>query len=328
MKEHFGIIKFFMRDYLAISMILEVGLLLFLILILYKSSEVLVESARIISAYFNVPEFFIGFLFIAFGTSLPELAVSVASSYFGHIDIAYGTVIGSNILDIALVLGLIIIFNRNIKIKSDLLLKDMIFTILISVIPLFLLFFNLPHLFLGLVLLSLFFVYLFKVMREKRFKKEIDVNAREAVKASLLIFPMLFLVIVASFLIPNLVEQVAMDLKIDDLLIAMTFVALGTSLPELMAGMSAKRKGYDYILWGDLTGSLVINATLVFGVSMLFSPFHVSSVLNLSSIAFLLTLEALLVLISLSERELKFSDGLAFVLAYVLYLALEFLINA
>ncbi|HDD05047.1 MAG TPA: sodium:calcium antiporter, partial [Candidatus Aenigmarchaeota archaeon] len=254
-------------------MILEVGLLLFLILVLYKSSEVLVESARIISAYFDIPEFFIGFLFIAFGTSLPELAVSVASSYFGHVDIAYGTVVGSNILDIALVLGLIILLNRRIRIESDLLLRDMVFTILISLIPLFLLFFNLPHFILGSVLLSLFFLYLFKVMKEKRFKREIEVSAREAVKASLLIFPMLFLVIVTSFLIPNLVEQVAMDLKIDDLLIAMTFVALGTSLPELMAGMSAERKGYDYILWGDLTGSLVINATLVFGLSMLFSPF-------------------------------------------------------
>jgi len=309
-------------------MILEVGLLLFLILVLYKSSEVLVESARIISAYFDIPEFFIGFLFIAFGTSLPELAVSVASSYFGHVDIAYGTVVGSNILDIALVLGLIILLNRRIRIESDLLLRDMVFTILISLIPLFLLFFNLPHFILGSVLLSLFFLYLFKVMKEKRFKREIEVSAREAVKASLLIFPMLFLVIVTSFLIPNLVEQVAMDLKIDDLLIAMTFVALGTSLPELMAGMSAKRKGYDYILWGDLTGSLVINATLVFGLSMLFSPFHVSTALNVSSIVFLLALEALLVLITVSERELKFSDGLAFLAAYILYLALEFLINA
>jgi len=307
--------------------VLDVILLVSSLFVLFKSSEYLVQSARKLAGYFDLPEFLVGFIFLAVGTSLPELAVTVSATLGGNFSLAIGNVIGSNVANIAFVLGLSAILNKGIKLESQILTKNIFKMILVATIPVFLLVLNIPNKILGAILIALFAYYVFSIQREKRFKKEIPVKPKEAVTAGIVFLPLLLLLIFSSQTTIMFSKNIMEAFNVSGLIVGLTVIAFGTSLPEFVTVNFSLKKKYNYLAWGNVLGSLVTNTTLVLGVGLLLTSESISQIFALSSFAYLFFLEAMLILITRNDNELKASDGLVFLFSYVFYILLEFLIN-
>jgi len=278
-------------------------------IVLYKSSSYLVDSATKLAAYFNLPEFVIGFVIIAIGTSLPELSVSSVSSLLGDPNISIGNILGSNIVNIALVLAIAVLIYKKIKVESEFLLKDMFISMGLSIIPLILILVIQPNMFLGLIFLIMFVYYISRMMTQKQFRKGVEVKPREAVIAGAIIIPAIALVIFSSYLITIFGQTIASLFSVSSFLVGMSIVALGTSLPELATIIVSLKKGYNYLAWGNIMGSLVANSTLVLGTTLFLSNKQFTGINIIPAVGLLV-------------------DGISFILIYCFYVILEFLINA
>ena len=139
--------------------------------------------------------------------------------------------------------------------------------------------------------------------------------------------PLLLLVIFSSQTTIIFSENLMKELNISGLLVGLTVVAFGTSLPEFVTVNIALKNKFNYLAWGDILGSLVTNTTLILGIGLLISSESVSEIFAFSSFAYLFLLEAMLLLITRSDNELRPADGFVFLLSYCFYILLEFLIN-
>ncbi len=308
-------------------MLLEIIFILSSFVVLFKASNYLVDSSVKLSAYLGFPEFIIGFLVIAIGTSLPELSVSTISSIVGDPNISIGNIVGSNIVDLSFVLGISLLVYKKLKIESETLLRDIFASMLLSIGPLFLISLSTPHPLLGFFFIILFIYYLREVLKEKQLKREIEVKPKEAVFAGILIIPSLVLVLLSSYLITFFGEGLAVKFSIPSFLVGTTIIAFGTSLPELSTILMAMKKGHNYLAWGNIMGSLVTNSTLVLGVTCLFIEKHVFIKGLFPAVVLLFIFEIIIAIAAKMDREMRWVDGLSFLTAYFFYIFLEFLIN-
>lgn len=248
------------------DLLLYIGVFIVSLATLLKASDWFVDSAESIGLSMGISPFIIGVTIVAFGTSLPELATSIASVFAGESEIVVGNVIGSNITNIALVLGLTAVVVKNIEIESDLWLIDMTFLWASA----FLLWFVLHDLHLGvfeccilLLGLVLFLTYSFKSNA-----KSDDVETRPEAKPKhylLLLVGGVLVYFGADFTILAITE-ISTQLNIPSKLIALSAVAIGTSLPEVVVSLSAARRGKASIAIGNVLGSNVFNTFIVMGV--------------------------------------------------------------
>lgn len=245
---------------------IEVLMLLAGLLVLYKSSRWVVEYSVRISEVLKVGTFTVGFIFVAITTSLPELFVSVFSTLKGEAGLAVGNVIGSNISNLTLVLGLCVFLGGTIYLEKRDVLELVEILFISSLVPLFFLrgYLGTIH---GVVLIALFLFFLKKLFGERRIpgppKKG---NLWE-------IFVKFFFSIGILLAASEVVVRNAIDLSytfnLSPEFIGITAVALGTSLPELSVDLrSVKEKRYNLAL-GDLFGSCIMNITLVLGLTSL-----------------------------------------------------------
>ena len=261
-------------------MFIYILLLIVGFILLIKGADYFVEGASSLAANFKVPKIIIGLTIVAFGTSAPELAVSIKATLSNNSDIVLGNVIGSNILNILLILGLSCLI-KPIKVKDNTVFKEIPITILISTLLMVLCFdnmfdknaINMISRTDGLVILlffSIFIYYLFSSLKENKNKKEVDTP-----KFSLLISIVLSLLGLAgiifgsNFVVEN-ASNIAKELGVSDKMIALTIVAFGTSLPELVTSIVAAKKGENDIAIGNVIGSNIFNIGMVVGIPALF----------------------------------------------------------
>lgn len=254
--------------------------------VLVWSADKFVDGASGLAHHLGVPTLLIGILIIGFGTSAPEIVVSIISASQGNPGLALGNAYGSNIANIALVLGITALISP-IAIQSQVVRKELPVLLGVTAVAVLLLLNGLMGIFEGVVLLGLLAVLVgYSIWQAKSGKDdsivaEVEQELAEKVmtrkQAMFWIGLGLLLLIVSSrFLVWGAVG-VAQAFGVSDLIIGLTVVAIGTSLPELVSSIAAARKGEHDLILGNIIGSNVFNTLAVVGIAALIHPLSVAA---------------------------------------------------
>lgn len=312
-------------------------MLYFLLLILgffplIYGAGLLVDSASSLAKRYNIPNMVIGLTIVAFGTSAPELVVNVFSAIQGNADLALSNVIGSNIFNIAAILGLsAIIYPLTVKnnttwieIPLALLAALLVFILandrlidnsedsVINRID-------------GIVLLIfflIFMVYNFQMIQKGEFSEEIPIKDMAPKKAVLLVIAGIILLVAGGRLIVFSAVELALSWGLSERLIGLTIVSIGTSLPELATSLVAATKKNTDIAVGNIVGSNIFNVFFILGISATIYPvpFQSGSQPDIL-INILLSLMLFAFLFTGKGRRLERWEGITFVVIYVGYMA-------
>lgn len=251
---------------------------LFLILvlgfiILIKGADFLIDGAVAVSRKFGVPEIVIGLTVIAFGTSMPELVVNSFASIENQGAVVYGNIIGSNIANILLILGVTGLICP-IPIKQNTVNKEIPFSLFAVILLMFLSYdgtLTRMDAIILLIFFIMFLIYVFVIGKTAKLEVETIGNMNNM---KMLIFISLGFVglMLGGKLVVDSAVKIATALGVSKKLIALTIVSIGTSLPELVASVVAARKGQSDIAIGNVIGSNIFNIFLIMGVSGLVNP--------------------------------------------------------
>ena len=258
------------------SLILDFGLLCFGFFLLTKGADYFIENSASFAEEKGISPHVVGVTIVAFGTSLPELLVSIISSFQEYNDLALGNIVGSNISNIGLVLAIstfvfYYVLGTNIVPEKD--ANDDSYVMLIAV---FLLFFfardNLISAAEGFVFFLLYLLYIFWLY--KRSGNESADEPDESTSFTLLVGGLIGLLIGAQITV-NAAVSIAEYMGVSEIVIGLSVVAIGTSLPELAGTVSAARMGHKEIAVGNVIGSNIANIFLVMGVLAMIYPIRV-----------------------------------------------------
>lgn len=309
-------------------MVLNIVFLVIGFVILIKGADFFVDGASGVAGNFKVPKMLIGLTIVAFGTSAPELAVSIKSIIAGSGDMVLGNVIGSNILNILLILGVSAMFNPLI-VKNNTVRKELPITLMITAAFAVLLS---DSVFAkdvsnsfprgdGIVLILFFGVFMYYLISMS--KKKVDNDAEQeypTMKKSIVltILGLVGIVLGSNFVVDS-ATGLAKIIGISERMISLTVVALGTSLPELVTSITATRKGECDIAIGNVVGSNIFNIGMVVGVPVALLGGITN--INFSYVDILVMLISALVLFIFSFNNNKISkkEGLAFIIAFIVY---------
>ncbi len=301
-------------------MIIQIIIAIISLTVLILSANIFVKQASILAKKHNINEFVVGFAIISLGTSLPELIVSTYSTIQGQPNIAISNVLGSNIANICLVLGIAAIY-RNFKIKKDDVFKNAplnTISILIFILLLFIFKFHLPW-YAGVILLTLFFTFTILTNKNNQTKTK---ETKEKVKILLLLISPVLLVLSGKFCVQSIIN-VSEILNINSSIISLFFVAIGTSLPELVTILVALKHGNKEMGIGSIIGSNMINLYLILGINTFVTSLNFSN--YILDFLFLALVTALLSIFALLGKKYYFSklEGIGLISMYLIFVALQ-----
>ena len=293
---------------------------------LIVGGEWLLRAAVGTSNRFAIPKFIIGMTVVSFATSLPELIVSVRSALAGYPDLALGNVVGSNIANLGLVLGVVLLFTR-IQVTKSFYQSDWPMMFIASIILWTFIQNGTITALEGLALVTLLILMLFYLLR---LKEHADFVADDL--ESLLSWPKILLLIVfgsaflalGSDLLVNGAVNVASQLGVSERVIGITVVSVGTSVPELAASLVAIAKRENAISIGNLLGSNLFNILAVLGITALIHPLTVvDHVLLDFDIYVMIGIAALLIPLVFSPKKMQiyWRDGLILLVVYIAFIA-------
>lgn len=310
------------------------NLILFLVfcLTLVVSGSLLVRTLSKITSFLRVSEFLAGFVIMAFSTTIPELFVGITSALAKNPALALGTVIGSNIADLTIVVGIIIVLAKGIDTKSKFMKRDSLYMFFIAALPMVLMFIgNKLSRIDGAILITVFIGYTYFLIKERtRFRKEIEDNVkRKEIILDVFLFCLSLVVLFfsAKFLV-KYAGLLAIELFLPPILIGIFLVALGTSLPELIFGTRAVLTNHPDMALGDIIGAVVVNSTLVLGVVALIYPITANFLMFLSSAVFMVIICFLFATFVESGKRLYWKEGVSLIMLYVFFILIEFYIKA
>ena len=316
-------------------MTVTVLLLIAGLIMILSGANFLVEGASRIASRFGISDIVIGMTVVAIGTSAPEAVVSFFGAVKGSVGIAVGNIVGSNICNILLILGLTCAIVP-LKISRDNLGKDLQFLTISSLVLIFFCFDsqindlsisenmsqNVISRVEGLVMILFFCIFLgynfftAKRLEEMQGQKE---TVKRNIWLSILMFVagLLVLVFGGNILVDN-ATKIAKHLGVSDLVIASTIVAVGTSIPELATSVVAAVKKKGALALGNVVGSNVFNTFLILGGCSVISPLQLTGI-NHSHFVFLLISTLVLVLFSATGKRISRAEGILLLALYVLY---------
>lgn len=287
------------------------------IVILLYSSDRFVESAEKIGLSFGISPFIIGVTIVAFGTSLPELATSIAAVLGGESEIVVSNVVGSNITNIALVLGLSAVVVKNIDFDGDLWLTDIPFFWGSAFIMWFFLLDGKMSIFEAVLSLAGIALFLRYSLKDDGTPKDDDLPSA-GWKAYLFVVLAAVLVSISATYIISSITAISAELNIAPKVIALTAVALGTSLPEIAVSLAAARKGKASIAVGNALGSNIFNTFVVMSVPRFFGELSIPEDITTIYLPLMIAMTVLLGVMS-NNRQISRMEGLMLLLFYVWY---------
>jgi len=300
------------------DVLLNLGLFILSLAVLLKAADWFIDSAEEIGLSLGISPFIIGVTIIAFGTSLPELATSLASVFNGASEIVIGNVVGSNITNIALVLGLTVVVSKEIKLHNQIWHVDMPFLISSSFLMWFLVRDANVSIFEAIIFLgslALFLIYSLKSDEgdEDQFRKKVSWKSYAwLVVGGALVW------LGAKYTI-DAITNLSLLMGISNEIIALSMVALGTSLPEVIVSIGAAKKGKTSIAVGNVLGSNIFNTFAVMGIPAFFGKLVIpQSVLDFS-LPLMVALTILFAVMTISRRITRW-EGIILLIFYVFYM--------
>lgn len=295
--------------------------------LLMKGADWFVEGASKIADRLGIPQLVIGLTIVAMGTSLPEAAVSISAALKGNAGITVGNVVGSNILNILIILGLTTVI-RTVAVQKTTIIYEIPFTVFVTVLLAVLgLMDNTVSRGEGAILwvfMIVYLIYLLKMSKNGNSNEEEQENAEEQGKESAVLMLILMIIVgavmivVGSDISVDAATQLAYFFGMDDRLIGLTIVALGTSLPELVTSVTAAIKGKADIAVGNVVGSNLFNILFVVGTSALITPVEYSASFMVDSIVAVATMVLLLVCAA-PKKKVGRPAGIVMLLGYLGY---------
>ncbi len=297
------------------------------------SSEYLVTGASSIAKKFNVSDLVIGLTIVAFGTSFPEMVVSVLSGFQGNGEIAIGNVIGSNISNILLILGVTSIV-ASLRVTSNTVWKEIPFSFLGVLVFVVLAgdtsIDGLRQTIIsrsdGIILLAFFAIYLyytFAVARIGGNENDKKDDYKQLTNSTSLIYVLggIFGLMIGGQVSVNAAESLAQSFGLSDAVIGITVIAIGTSLPELVTSVQAARKGKDDLAVGNIVGSNIFNIFWILGVSSFINPIIITEDLTVDIIVLVLASLAMFIsLFTLRRHTIDKREGIVMLLIYLGYM--------
>jgi cation:H+ antiporter len=314
------------------AIILLVGMLA-----LNKSSDLAIDNSVKVAEITGLGKTTIGFLLIASFTTMPELSVSIFSIVNpGAIGVAIGNVLGSNIVNICLILGLCFLLislknHAGAYLFSSVTIgevRDLYFGLFIaSLVPLALIYISNASNIIGVILVTIFLLHNIQIIRSKRNREKFSLGEGERRKAIRKYILLTFLgavgVITSAYFIVEAASYIAEEMGVPKVVIGATIVAFGTSLPELVNSVNATRKGHIELALGNIVGSGFVNITLILGVALIGSPFRVN-ISAYSNLIIFSIIANLLLWYFLSGERISWKESLILLFIYALFITTSF----
>lgn len=315
-------------------MFLLVILIIVGFILLIVGADLLVDGASEIAKKFHIPEIIIGLTIVSIGTSMPELFVSITSAIDGYSDMALGNVIGSNLSNLLLILGLSALIKpvafqketRQFEIPMCLL-----FTIILMIFCNTSQGISRAESIVLLFLFCLFIVYTIYMGKKKSQSEKEEIKTEEGkhkgtIKNIVLVILGILGLKFGGDLVVNNAVKVAQSFNLSEKIISLTILAIGTSLPELVTSVTAAIKGNSDIAIGNIIGSNIFNILLILGVSAVIKPinFNVSYNMDLTVLCISTVILALFPIIP-PKNKMSRANGLIYVLLYGVYLGALFI---
>ena len=309
-------------------MLINLLLLVIGFVILIKGADIFVDGASGIAENFHVSKMLIGLTIVAFGTSAPEFAVSVKSLISNNGDIVLGNVIGSNILNILLILGVSSLVH-SLNVKNATVKKELPITLLLTTLFAVLLsdsIFDkgLVNTFtrgdgITVLLFFLVFIYYLISMARNKITEEESKEKLPMLKAVIFLVIGIAGVVFGSNFVVDSATKIATIIGVSERMIALTIIAFGTSLPELVTSLTATRKGEYDIAIGNVVGSNIFNIGMVIGIPT--AIFGGIGVITFSYVDLLVMIVAavLLFMFSFNDYKITRKEGIVFILLFVAY---------
>jgi len=313
------------------------------ILVLIISGYYLVKSMKKLCGYLKISEFLSGFIILAIGTSIPELFVGISSALNKSTSISLGNVIGANIADITFVIGIPILLVRGFKIKSRETVKDSFIMVIIASLPLTLMIIgNQLSKIDGIILITVFFSYIYYLwMQRGVFTRHYEENKFK--RYLIIVYTLLFLITIffviksADYAVKYAIS-ISEELDLPKILIGLFLVAIGTTIPELIVGINTIIRGlivgintiirgYSEMGIGNVIGSVVVNSTLILGVTSLIYPITANFLLFITSGIYMLIVCFIFATFIASGNRLDWREGVSLVLLYIFFVIFEFYIE-
>ncbi len=322
-------------------MLLSVVLFAFGLVLLIKGGDWFVDGATGIAKRFNLPDIVVGATVVSIGTTLPEVMVSTTGALLGQGAMAYGNAIGSIICNTSLIAAISVAFNPG-PVNTKSMKMPVIFFFISAAIYCFAAYitgtFTRP---LGLIMLTLFVIYMILTVRQGMKNPDGEAGEEEEAESKpRQLWQELALLVVGAALIAwgadLLVEHgtiIAQSLGVPETVIALTFVALGTSLPELVTTITSLKKGHAHLGIGNVIGANVFNLVLVSGVAVTLAPFDVPvgkmlfghNASLVMDIPLMLAVMALLCIPALTTKKLQRWQGITLLVIYAAFCLFQFM---
>lgn len=312
------------------EIILQVALLIIGFVLLIKGADWLVDGASSVASNFKVSKLLIGLTIVAFGTGAPELAVSFSSLINGSTDILVGNVIGSNIINVLLLIGIAAVI-RPIKVQKDTVSKELPLLLLISTALIILLLdvnlaeavintFSRADAIICLLFFCIFLYYLFSLARKnKKEAKKVEKPKYKIGKSFLFVILGLVGVVGGSQLVVNSASTIATTIGISERIISLTIIALGTSLPELVTTVMAAKKGESDLLVGNIVGSNIFNICIVLALPVAFAGGITPNNFEVIDLTMLVISSVLLCFLARRDHKITRTDGFLMLSIFLLY---------
>lgn len=301
----------------------------------WLSSRV-VKDLVLVAKYLNWREFIIAFFVMSIATSLPNLFTDFNAALQGKPELAFGDIIGGNLVDLTFVLAIAAFFSKKgLSAESGMVQKSAIFTTLIAVLPLLLIFDGNVNRADGLILIGAFVIYSWWIFSERdHFKKRYS-SKKTAVagfwgflKSLLKILVLLALLVAASFAGVGSAQFFADKLGISLALVGVLILGLGNSFPETYFAVVSARKNENWLVLGDMMGSVIVCTTLVLGLIGLILPFEIHDFSPFITARIFLIIAAIFSLILIrSGRRITKKEGLFLLFLYISFLMFEVFIK-
>lgn len=310
--------------------------------LLIKGADFFVDGSSSVAKILKVPTIIIGLTVVAFGTSMPELSVSVTAALRGSNDLAVSNVLGSNIFNLLVVLGCCALV-KPVAAKWSLLKKEFPFSILITIILLLVdSDFSIMKIldgnqgfvlgrWAGLLFLILFVLYIYATIKsalrsraEAKDMEEEEYKTMSPLKSGIYIVIGLIGIVWGGNLVVDSASNIALTFGWSQTFIGLTIVALGTSLPELVTSVVAARKGENDLAVGNVVGSNIFNILLILGVSSFITPITLDVTAVYDTI--ILIIASIVVYVSaISKREIQRKEGILFLVCYFAFFLYVFM---
>ncbi len=304
--------------------VVDILLLILGMALMIKGADFFVDGASNVAKALKIPSLIIGLTLVSIGTSAPELSVSITSALQGKDDMSFGNVIGSNIFNVFVVIGASALMMPLI-VSKDVARKDI--PILLGIYALLTLFaFVISplkiELFEGIITFALFFIYtiylIFRARKEPLAEEKEKKKKAWWLNLIFIVAGLVGIILGGNFVVDSS-SNIALELGMSELLVSLTIVAVGTSLPELVTSVVAAKKGENDIAVGNAIGSCLFNIVLILGISSMIYPVSLE-LYQLIDLIVMIIAVVLVFVFSFKDYHVQKWQGVILILLYLIYL--------